>query len=104
MNHVRKPVLLLFLALASSACAPYVVVKHAPEAGRIRRVAVLPFKDAPGAPGSGAVAYTAFNNSLLSLPGYELVERGSVDEAELPVVSVALATLGAGLHRPGNLP
>jgi hypothetical protein len=70
-----------FLLLAAGACAPYVVVKHAPEPGRALRVAVMPFKDAPGAPGSGAAAYTAFNNSLLSLPGTELVERGTVDAA-----------------------
>ena len=80
MISARKP-LPLFLVVLAAACAPYVVVKHAPEPGRVRRVAVLPFKDAPGAPGSGAVAYTSFNNSLLTLPGTELVERSTVDEA-----------------------
>jgi hypothetical protein len=81
MQITRSPLPPLLLALIASACAPYVVVKHAPEPGRTRHVAVLPFKDAPGAPGSGAAAYTAFNNALLSLPGAELVERGAVDGA-----------------------
>jgi hypothetical protein len=67
--------------MATSACAPYVLVKHGPEIGKTRRVAVLAFRDAPDAPGSGALASANFTNSLVSLPGYELVERGSVDDA-----------------------
>ena len=90
MMNVRPRAFLFFLASILCACAPYVVVKHAPDPGRVRRVAVLPFQDAPGAPGSGAVAYTAFNDSLLSLPGCELIERGSVDAALKQGASAAL--------------
>lgn len=62
-----------------AACAPKITIKHWPENGKSRRVAIMPIKDAPGAPGSGQHALTAFSSSLLAIPAYEIVERGALD-------------------------
>lgn len=80
MTRSFSKLLLVSLSGALAACAPDLVVKHQPPPGRATRVVVLPFEDGPGAPGSGALAAGAFAESLLSVPSYELVERGRVDE------------------------
>lgn len=73
--------LLLASAFLLSSCSSNrVVVKHVPEAGRKVRVAVLPFKDAPGAPGSGQSASDALTSELLKIPSYEIIERGAMDQ------------------------
>lgn len=72
--------LLLALAVLLSGCGPQLVIRHGPERGRKTRVAVLPFRDAPGHPGSGQVASEVFAAAFLSVGSYELVDRGAVDK------------------------
>lgn len=73
----------LFVAVVvafSAACAPRVTIKHWPEKGKTKRVAVLPVRDFPGAPGSGAQAHAALSSAVLSISVYEVVERGALDD------------------------
>lgn len=77
---MRPALICAVLLPALAACAPQVVVKHWPAPGASLRVAVLPFPDAPGAPGSGKLAHTALSARLLAVPAYELVERGALDD------------------------
>jgi len=62
-----------------SGCAPEVVVRKRPEAGRRNRVAVLPFRPAPGFPSSGDIATEAFAAQLLQVQAYEVVERSALE-------------------------
>ena len=71
---------LLFAVAAAAACAPTVVIKHWPDHGKPQRIAVLPFTDASGAPGSGLRAATAFSGDILALSAYEVVERAAIDD------------------------
>jgi len=82
MIRIRKPLRIALVGLAAlfGACAPTVAIKHWPEPGKHIRVAVLPFKDAAGAPGSGALAGAAFSAYILSIPAYEVVERSALDD------------------------
>ncbi len=59
---------------------PQVIVKHAPKSSERIRVAVLPFKDAPGAPGSGEAAAEALTIHLLKIPQYEMIERSALEQ------------------------
>lgn len=72
--------LLLASLLLLAACAPQVTVKHWPQAGKTRRVAVFPVKDAPGAPGSGERAQEALAAAVHKISVYELVERSMLDD------------------------
>jgi hypothetical protein len=49
------------------------------EIGSYRRVAVLPFGDAPRYPGSGAVMASLFETALMTSGKLEVVERGELD-------------------------
>jgi curli biogenesis system outer membrane secretion channel CsgG len=82
MKHPAKAVLLIPLGIAAlfAACSPRVTIKHWPEPGKPKRVAILPFKDAAGAPGSGALVNAALNTEFLSITAYEVVERGALDD------------------------
>ena len=82
MKRSRKAARLVLLGLAAAiaACSPRVAVKHWPEPGKPKRVAIMPFKDAAGSPGSGALVNEAFNSEFLTIAAYELVERAALDE------------------------
>ncbi|MBI4422104.1 MAG: hypothetical protein HY554_00160 [Elusimicrobia bacterium] len=72
--------LLLLCALALAACGPRVLVKNRPQTGKRPRVAVLPFKDAPGSPGTGELAREAFASEILAVDQYEVIDRSALDK------------------------
>ncbi len=76
----RAPLLALFGAVCLGACATPAVVLISPDysAVKVRKVAMAPFRDFPGSPGSGQIAADVFEEYLL-MPGYQLVERRQVD-------------------------
>ena len=76
----RLTALCLTLSLLVGGCAPQVIVKHPPLPGQKIRVAVLPFKDAAGAPGSGMIAMEAMTTYLMTIPAYEIIERGALEQ------------------------
>lgn len=85
--------LLVASTLFLNACyMPQVTVKHAPAPSEHLRVAVLPFKDAPGAPGSGEAAAETLTAALLRIPSYEVIDRGALDQV---IQEQKLGTTGA---------
>ncbi len=91
---VRKPlsILLTSLVFLNACSTSRVVMKHFPEPNQKIRVAVLPFKDAPNAPGSGEAASQVMMAELLKIPSYEIIERGAMDQL---LKEQSLSTLGA---------
>lgn len=77
---MKRPLsMLLASSVLLSGCLPRsVIIKRKPE-GTVR-VAVLPFADAPGRPGSGRAATEAMTTHLLKVPDYELIERGQLEK------------------------
>lgn len=68
-------------ALLLGGCAANVIMRNGgTEAARPMRVAVLPFKPAPGSAGSGELAYEAFSTYLLNVKNYSVVDRGALDQ------------------------
>lgn len=73
--------IIISFSLFLSACSgPQVVMKHVPNPGNKIRVAVLPFKDAPGMTGTGEMAAEAMTTYLLNIPAYEMIERGALEQ------------------------
>lgn len=68
------------LSLLLNACASSQIVLKRPTWRERIRVAVMPFNDAPHAPGSGKIATEAMNMYLLEIPNYDVVERGRLEE------------------------
>jgi hypothetical protein len=67
-------------AAALAACSSVsVAIKRGYDFRSVKRVAVLGFGDAPGQPGSGAVAGAVFEKYLLKA-GYDVIERRQIDE------------------------
>lgn len=77
---MKKPYLLALTAFFLSSCAANVIVRQAPDAAKPMRIAVLPFRSAAGFPESGALAYEAFSTYLLDLKGYNVIDRGALDQ------------------------
>lgn len=75
----RFPLALFAAVLLLSACAPRVLVKNRP-GQKNPRVAVVPFKDAPGAPGTGELAREAFATEILAVQSYEVIDRSALDK------------------------
>src|SRR3989338_11027806 len=73
-------ILLLTFSFFTACTKPQIIIKHSPQPGEKIRVAVLPFKDAPGAPGSGGSAMEAMTTYLLQVPAYEIIERGALEQ------------------------
>ena len=71
---------LVCAVLLQGCYMPQVVVKRAPPKGEKVRVAVIPFNDMPGYPGSGKTATEAMTTRLLAIPSYEIIERGNMDQ------------------------
>lgn len=80
MNRSIPLLAALGLAAAFAACSPRVAIKHWPDPGKPKRVAILPFTDAAGAPGSGALVKAALDTEFLTIAAYEVVERGALDQ------------------------
>lgn len=78
---MKKIFVLLVTFSFFTACAkPQIIIKHSPSLGEKIRVAVLPFKDAPGAQGTGESAMEAMTTYLLQVPAYEIIERGALEQ------------------------
>lgn len=71
---------LVATSVMAAGCAPKMYVKHLPEPGKKMRVAVLPFKDAPGRPGTGALATESFTTQIMAVDAYEVVERSALNQ------------------------
>lgn len=67
-------------ALILAACGPRLFVKNRPAKGQRPRVAVLPFADAPGQPGTGELAREAFATEILSVDAYQVIDRASFEK------------------------
>lgn len=82
-----KSIALAVLVLAVAGCTPEVIVKRRPVPGQKNRVAVLPFRDAVGHPGSGATATEIFSAQFLTVMAYDVVDRDAlgklIDEQKL---------------------
>jgi hypothetical protein len=73
-----RPLAVLLAAAALGACATAnVAVNRRFDFSRVKRVAVVDFKDYPRAPGSGDLVSGAFEQSLIAA-GYDVVERAQV--------------------------
>ena len=72
----RLPLLLAAAALGACATAN-VAINRRFDFSKVRRVAVIGFKDYPGHGGSGDLVTGAFERSLIAA-GYDVVERGQV--------------------------
>ena len=70
----------IFLLPWIGCIKPQIVIKHIPQKGERIRIAVLPFKDAPGAPGSGEIAAESMTTHLLRVNSYEIIERSALEQ------------------------
>lgn len=71
---------MVVLAAALAGCAaPRMTIRQDYDFQKIRRVAVLGFRDFPGKSGSGEIVAGAFESSLLAA-SYTLIERQQVDQ------------------------
>jgi hypothetical protein len=78
MKMSPKLLALLLAAAALGACATAnVAINRSFDFSKVRRVAVIGFKDYPGRGGSGDLITGAFEQSLIAA-GYDVVERGQV--------------------------
>lgn len=89
---MRTAALLLVVCLLNACAMPHVVTKHSQPKNTKIRVAVLPFKDAYGHPGSGEAATEAMTTRLLSIPAYDIIERSALDNV---IKEQAFASSGA---------
>lgn len=77
---MRSRFAVLLAAAALGACATAnVAINRGFDFSRVKRVAVIGFRDYPGHSGSGDIVTGAFEQSLLNA-GYDLVERGEVSK------------------------
>lgn len=78
---MKRILLTLASVLLLGGCAANVIMRNGgTDVARPMRVAVLPFKPAPGNAGSGELAYEAFSTYLLNVKNYSIVDRGALDQ------------------------
>ena len=76
----RTPAVLLGAALLGACSTANIALNRGFDYSRIKRVAVVGFKDAPRGPGTGDALTSAFEQSLLAA-GYDVVDRATVAAA-----------------------
>jgi len=76
----RAPFFPLVAAALAACSTANIALNKGFDHSRVRRVAVVGFKDAPRGPGSGDAMTAAFEQSLLAA-GYDVVDRGAVASA-----------------------
>jgi len=78
MTMIRKPLAVLLAAAALGACATAnVAINRSFDYKKVKRVAVIEFKDYPRRAGSGDLMTGAFEQALM-VAGYDLLERQQV--------------------------
>lgn len=76
----RAPVVLLAAAALAACSAANISINRGFDSSRVKRVAVVSFKDAPRGPGTGAALTSAFEQSLLA-SGYDVLDSAAVSSA-----------------------
>jgi TolB-like protein len=81
MNCFIRPAMLVLSVLMLYGCSSLdrqVIVRDKDKLQQDVRIAVLPFTDAPGQPGSGVSVSDALTNEMLRIAHWRLVERAQV--------------------------
>jgi len=76
----RAPLVLLAAAALAACSTANIAVNKGFDSSKIRRVAVVPFNDAPRGAGTGATLTSAFEQSLLAA-GYDVLDSATVSSA-----------------------
>ncbi|MCK5107049.1 MAG: DUF799 family lipoprotein [Elusimicrobiales bacterium] len=77
---MKKNILIFTTLIFLNACAANVIVRKMPDTAERMRVAVLPIKPHTSFPQSSELAYEAFSTHILEVKGYDVVDRGALDQ------------------------
>ncbi len=80
MKKITLPLLFVFLGIMLSSCGSTatIVMKQNYDFSKIKRIAVIDFKDSPNYPNSGSIVSELFAKYLL-MTGFNIIEREQMD-------------------------